>query len=237
MPRDTFDVVEINPKHGFALLRPDGGGGPFHAPLYPDEESGEPQMQLRVGDRVTGLRRGQSVSEVAWQSRAQPPADLVERMAELLAKLERWELRIPATAFDLAEHHWRDSREDPLTLELLSQLPTFFDWEVDHPYEDATLLERLEAAMQPYLPGFQVQPVQGRAAFAVQPGGVEVVAGEGSREAPGITFEPLLRQVNTRLEGAGAPVRWVPTGDDWILAPPGLAELLVLHGVLGPRPA
>jgi hypothetical protein len=237
MPRDTFSVVEVNPRHGFALLRPDGGGGPFHAPLYPEEESGQPLMQLRVGDRVTGLRRGQSVSDVTWLSRAEPPADLVERMAELLAKLERWELRVPATAFDLAEHHWRDSREDPLRLELLSQLPTFFDWEGAHPYEDASLLERLEAAMQPYLPGFQVQPVQGRPAFVLRPGGVEVAAGEGSWEAPGTTFAPLLAQVNTRLEDASAPVRWVPTGEDWLLAPPGLAELLVLHGVLGPRPA
>ncbi|NMO15048.1 hypothetical protein HPC49_07360 [Pyxidicoccus fallax] len=237
MPRDTFSVVEINPKHGFALLRPDGGAGPFHAPLYPDEESGEPRMQLRVGDRVTGLRRGQSVSDVKWQSRAQPPSDLVERMGELLAKLERWELRIPATAFDLAEHHWRDSREDPLHLELLSQLPTFFEWDVDHPYEDAGLLERLQAAMQPYLPGFQVQPVQGRPAFILTPGDVEVAAGEGSWESPDITFAPLIHQVNARLEAASAPVRWVPTEDDWVLAPPGLAELLVLHGVLGPRPA
>ena len=29
-------------------------------------------------------------------------------------------------------------------VELLSQLPTFFDWEADHPYEDPSLLERLE---------------------------------------------------------------------------------------------
>ena len=237
MPRDTFSVVEVNPKHGFARLRPEGGEGLLHAPLYPDEESGVPRLQLRVGDRVTGLRRGQSVSEVDWVSRVEPPWELVERMGELLAKLERWELRIPATAFELAEHHWRVSREDPLHLELLAQLPTFFDWELAHPYEDASLLERLEAAMQPYLPGFQVQPLQGRAAFLLQPGGVEVAAGEGSRESPGTTFAPLLMQVNARLEGAGAPVRWVPSEDDWVLAPPGLVELLVLHGVLGPRPA
>jgi hypothetical protein len=236
MPRDTFSVVEINPKHGFAQLRPESGAGLVHAPLYPDEESGLPQMQLRVGDRVSGLRRGQSVSEVKWVSRAEPPYALVERMGELLAKLERWEVRIPSTAFDLAEHHWRDSREDPLRQELLSQLPTFFDWELSHPYEDAALLERLEAAMQPYLPGLQVQPLQGRAAFLLQPGAAEVEAGEGSRETPGPTFAPLLTRVNALLEGAGAPVRWVPTEDDWLLAPPGLAELLVLHGVLGPRP-
>ncbi|WP_164018297.1 hypothetical protein [Pyxidicoccus trucidator] len=237
MPKDLFSVVEVNPRHGFARLRPDVGEGLLHAPLYPEEDSGEPPLQLRVGDRVTGQRRGQSVSEVAWVSRAEPPYELVERMGELLAKLERWEVRIPATAFDLAEHHWRESREDPLRLELLAQLPSFFDLELVHPYEDASLLERLEAAMQPYLPGFQVQPLQGRAAFRVQPGGTEVEAGEGSREAPGPTFAPLLVRVNALLEEAGAPVRWVPNEGDWILAPPALAELLVLHGVLGPRPA
>ena len=154
----------------------------------------------------------------------------------MLAKLERWELRIPTTAYDRAEHHWRERKEDPLHLELLSQLPTFFDWELAHPYEDAALLERLEAAMQPYLPGFQVQPLQGRASFRLLPGGDEVEAGKGSREAPGTTFAPLLMRVNARLERAGAPVRWVPTEEDWLLAPPGLIELLVLHGVLGPRP-
>ncbi len=236
MPRDTFSVVEVNPKHGFARLRPDVGEALVHAPLYPDEESGEPPMQLRVGDRVTGLRRGQSVSEVKWVSRAEPPYALVERMGELLAKLEQWEVRIPATAFDLAEHHWRDSREDPLRLELLAQIPGFFDWELAHPYEDAALLDRLQAAMQPYLPGFQVRPLQGRSAFRLEPGGAEVDAPPGDREAPAVTFEPLLLAVNGLLEGAGAPVRWVPTEEDWLLAPPGLAELLVLHGVLGPRP-
>lgn len=236
MPRDTFTVAEINPKHGFARLKPEGGEGLFTAPLYPEPESDAPQMQLRPGDRVTGLRRGQSVSEVAWVSRVEPPYELVERMGELLAALEKWELRIPATAMDLAEHHWRDSREDPLHQELLGQLPTFFDWELAHPYEDASLLDRLQAAMQPYLPGFQVRPLQGRSAFRLEPGGLEVQAPPGDRDAPGVTFEPLLLAVNGLLEGAGAPVRWVPTGEDWLLTPPGLAELLVLHNVLGPRP-
>ncbi len=232
MARETFSVVEVNPAHRFARLRPESGGALLHAALYPDEESPEPQLQLREGDRVEGLRRGQSVADWGWVSRAEPPADLVERMGELLAKLEGFELRVPATAYALAEHHWRHSRADPLHQELLAQLPTFFDWELAHPYEDAALLERLQAAMQPYLPGFQVAPQAGRAAFHVEPGGLDVPAPEGRRDAPAATFEPLLLQVNALLEGAGTPVRWVPTEDDWILAPPGLAELLVLHGVL-----
>ncbi|QDE69553.1 hypothetical protein BHS09_22625 [Myxococcus xanthus] len=235
MARETFSVVEVNPAHRFARLRPESGGPLLHAGLYPEEEAPEPQLQLRQGDRVEGQRRGQSVADWGWVSRAEPPADLVERMGELLAKLEKYELRVPATAYDLAEHHWRQSRANPLHQELLAQLPTFFDWELSHPYEDGALLERLQAAMQPYLPGFEVTPQSGRAAFRLEPGGHEVSAPEGSREAPVSTFEPLLLQVNSLLEGAGAPVRWVPTEDDWILAPPGLAELLVLHGVLGSR--
>ncbi|WP_338865454.1 hypothetical protein [Myxococcus stipitatus] len=235
MARDTFTVEDVNPKHGFARLRPVSGEGLLHAPLYPEPGSGAPPFQLRVGDTVSGVRRGQSVSDVAWVSRAEPPYELVERMGELLAKLEQWELKVPATALELAEHHWRDSRQDPLRAELSSQLPTFFDWELAHPYEDGALLERLEAAMQPYLPGFAVKPLQGRNAFAVEPGGVEVEAGEGNWEAPATTFEPLFRQVNALLEKAGAPVRWVPSENDWLLSPPGLAELLALHGVLGPR--
>ncbi|MCP3098478.1 hypothetical protein LZ198_06255 [Myxococcus sp. K15C18031901] len=237
MPQDTFTVEEVNPKHGFARLRPDAGGGLVNTSLYPEPESGEPPFQLRVGDRVRAERRGVSASEVRWVSRAEPPAELVERMGELLAKLEQWELKVPATAYDLAEHHWRVSREDPLRQELLAQLPTFFDWELSHPYEDASLLERLEAAMQPYLPGFGVKPVQGRDVFVVEPEPVEVPAGPGDWDAPATTFEPLLHQVNTRLEGAHAPVRWVPLANDWLLAPPALADLLVLHNVLGPGPA
>ncbi|AKQ65415.1 hypothetical protein A176_002327 [Myxococcus hansupus] len=235
MARETFSVVEVNPAHRFARLRPESGGALLHAGLYPEEESPEPQLQLREGDRVEGQRRGQSVADWGWVSRTEPPPDLVERMGELLAKLEGFELRVPATAYDLAEHHWRRSRADPLHQELLAQLPTFFDWELSHPYEDGALLDRLQAAMQPYLPGFEVAPQAGRSAFRLEPGGHDVPAPEGSREAPATTFEPLLLQVNGLLEGAGAPVRWVPTEDDWILSPPGLAELLVLHGVLGPR--
>ncbi|NTX01758.1 hypothetical protein [Myxococcus sp. CA040A] len=235
MARDTFTVEDVNPKHGFARLRPDSGEGLFNAPLYPEPESGAPPFQLRKGDRVTGLRRGQAVADVAWVSRAEPPYELVERMGELLAKLEPWELKVPATAMELAEHHWRDSREDPLRQELLSQLPTFFDFELSHPFKDGALLERLEAAMQPYLPGFAVKPLQGRNAFVVDPGAVEVEVGEGDWDAPAKTFTPLLLRVNAQLEAAGAPVRWVPAENDWLLLPPGLAELLVLHGVLGPR--
>ncbi|MFY1827197.1 hypothetical protein ACN47A_14855 [Myxococcus fulvus] len=235
MARDAFTVEDVNSQHGFALLRPDSGEGPFHAPLYPEPESDAPPFQLRKGDRVTGQRRGQSVADVAWVTRVEPPYELVERMAELLAKLEQWELKVPATALELAEHHWRQSREDPLRRELTSQLPTFFDWELSHPYEDGALLERLEAALQPYLPGFAVRPLQGREAFVVDPGGHEVEAGEGDWDAPATTFEPLLQRVNAVLEHAGAPVRWVPTGNDWVLAPPGLAELLVLNSALGPR--
>ena len=37
MPRDLFSVVEVNPRHGFARLRPDVGEGLLHAPLYPED--------------------------------------------------------------------------------------------------------------------------------------------------------------------------------------------------------
>lgn len=233
MAEETFTVAEINPKHGFARLRPQKGEGLFHTGLYPEpESSGAPPFQLRVGDTVTGLRRGQTVSDVAWVKRVPPPEEVVERVAELLAQLERWEIRLPFEARVLAEHQWRDSRENPLQDELRAQLPTFFDWDGAHPYEDASLLDRLVAAMQPYLPGLALHPLEGRPAFRLEPGGVEVVAGEGNWETPQPTFAPLLAQVNARLEEAKAPVRWVPTREDWMLAPPALAELLQRHGLL-----
>ena len=121
MARETFSVVEVNPAHRFARLRPESGGPLLHAGLYPEEEAPEPQLQLREGDRVEGQRRGQSVADWGWVSRAEPPAELVVRMGELLAKLEKYELRVPATAYDLAEHHWRRSRANPLHQELLAQ--------------------------------------------------------------------------------------------------------------------
>lgn len=236
MAQETFTVEEINPKHGFARLRPDApspGDGVLHTALYPDPEfTHAPPFQLRKGDRVTGLRRGQTVSEVSWLQRVEPPWAEVERVAELLALLERWEIRIPHEARFLAEHAWRESREDPLRDELQAQLPTFFDWEGAHPFEDSSLLERLSAAMQPYLPGFAVQPVQGQPSVRVEPGAVEVQAGVGSWDVPQPTFAPMIAEVNARLAAAHAPVRWVPTREDWMLAPPALAALLQKHGLL-----
>jgi hypothetical protein len=237
MAQESFTVEEINPRHGFARLRPEQGGGLPHTALYPDPEfSHAPPFQLRPGDRVAGLRRGQTVSEVTWLERVEPPWEEVERVAELLALLERWEIRVPHEARVLAEHAWRDSREDPLRDALQAQLPGFFDTEV-HPFEDPSLLERLAAAMQPYLPGLQVRPVQGQPAVRVEPGAVEVVAGVGSWDVPQPTFLPLLAEVNARLEAAKAPVRWVPTKEDWVLAPPALAELLRKHGLWEPTAA
>ncbi|CAM4480244.1 hypothetical protein HRD49_21250 [Corallococcus exiguus] len=233
MAQDTFVVEEINPKHGFARVRPEEGTGLLHTALYPDPEFTQaPPFQLRKGDRVTGLRRGETVSEVSWLTRVEPPWEEVERVAELLALLERWEIRIPHEARVLAEHAWRDSKDNPLRDELQAQLPTFFDLEGAHPFEDPTLLERLSAAMQPYLPGFVIQPVQGQPAVRVEPGAVEVQAGVGSWDVPQPTFVPMIAEVNARLAAAGAPVRWVPTREDWMLAPPALAALLQKHGLL-----
>jgi hypothetical protein len=65
-----------------------------------------------------------------------------------------------------------------------------------------------------------------------EPGAVEVEAGVGTRDAPQPTFAPLLAQVNARLDAVKAPVRWVPTREDWMLAPPALAALLQRHGLL-----
>ncbi|RKG78549.1 hypothetical protein [Corallococcus terminator] len=233
MAQETFTVEEINPKHGFARLRPDAGEGMLHTALYPDPEfTHAPPFQLRQGDRVSGVRRGQTVSEVSWVTRVEPPWEEVERVAELLALLERWEIRIPFEARVLAEHSWRESREDPLRDELQAQLPTFFDFDGAHPFEDPSLLERLSAAMQPYLPGFSVQPVQGQPAVRVEPGSVEIVAGVGSWDIPQPTFAPMIAEVNARLAAVQAPVRWVPTREDWMLAPPALAALLQKHGLL-----
>ncbi|MBJ6764077.1 hypothetical protein JGU66_25165 [Myxococcaceae bacterium JPH2] len=236
MASGTFTVVELNAKHGFALLRPEEGGEAVPTSLYPDSEAGGPSVhQLRVGDRVKGLRRGRTVSEVTWVQKAPPPYAEVERMGELLALLERWELHLPFEAVALAEHHWRDSREHPLEDALLAQLPTFLDRGGTHPYEDAGLLERLVGATRRYLPELAVHPVAGKAAFRVEPGAVEVEAPRASGEAPGPTFAPLLAEVNARLAAHGAPVRWLAVGTDWVLAPPALVEVLGRFGVLGAR--
>ena len=87
-PVDTFVVEELNETHRFARLRPEGGTGLVHSGLFPEQEDGElSPLRLRRGDRVAGVRRGQTVTQVHWLERAAPPEELVGRMRALLERL------------------------------------------------------------------------------------------------------------------------------------------------------
>ena len=232
-PTDVFVVEETHEAHGFARLRAEGGTGLFHCGLFPELPGGElSALRLQVGDRVSGARRGQTVSQVRWLSRAAPPEDWVRRMRELLHQLETLGLQVSLSPEALAEHHWREGAGSPLLEQLKPQLRLFFEWERSHPFEDERLLDRVEQGTREFLPGFSVLPVPGVSRFRVEPGSQVIVGGEPDWEEPARLFEPLVEHINQELGRTGARVRWTPVRDNWVLATPELVELLVSNGVL-----
>jgi len=235
-PRDTFVVEELSEALGFARLRSESGQGLFHCGLFPEQPGGElSPLRLQAGDKVSGVRRGQTVSEIQWLSRAAPPEALVRRMEELLRQLDAWGLRVSVPPEALAEHHWREGVGSPLLEELKPRLRLFFDWERAHPFEDERLLDRVEQATQEHVPGFTVLPVPGVARFRVEPGPHVIVGGEPDWDEPARLFEPLVEYINRELGRVGARVRWVPVRGNWVLASPEVVELLVDNGVLQGR--
>lgn len=233
---EVFLVEELNETHGFARLRAEGGSASAHCGLFPEQEGGElSPFRLQSGDRVTGVRRGQTVSHIQWLSRAAPPESLVRRMEEVLRRLEALGLRVDVAPETLAEHQWREGPGSPLLEALRSQLRLFFAWEQAHPFEDERLLSRVEQATGEHLPDFSVLPVPGVARFRVEPGAHLIVGGEPDWEAPDGLFEPLVEHINQELGRAKSPVRWMPVRDNWVLATPELVDVLVSQGVLQGR--
>jgi len=223
---ETFEVVEVNERHGFARVRSEQSGAIFHTELKPE---GQPD-RLRVGDRIQGLARGQSVSRVSWVHRAPPSKDAVERARALLSDLGRLGYQFPLTAVQLGDWQGRAEAAGAMMEILMTRIPVFF-----HKNEEAeaTLLERFEAAMAPHVKDFKVKPVAREPKVVTDPGGVMVQL--GSVSDPVALFEPLLAHANERLESAGAPVRWVPVRRNWLLASPLAVRLLESHGLVQPR--
>jgi hypothetical protein len=235
-PTDTFLVDEINEAHGFARLRAESGAGLFHCGLFPEVPGGElSPLRLQVGDRVSGVRRGQTVSHIQWISRAAPPEELVRRVAELLRQLEERGLPVDLAPESLADHQWREGVGSPLLEALEPKLRRFFDWEAAHPFEDERLLDRVEQATQEHVPGFSVLPIPGQPRFRVEPGSLVIVGGEPDWDEPARLFAPLVEHLNRELGRTGAQVRWVPVRDNWVLAAPEVVDLLVGNGVLQGR--
>jgi hypothetical protein len=233
-PTETFVVEDINEAHGFARLRVEGGSDLSHCGLFPEQGDGEfSALRLQLGDRVVGVRRGQTVSQVQWLERAAPPEALVRRMEELSRQLEARGLRVDVTPESLADHQWREGPGSPLLEALQPRLRLFFA--EAHPFEDERLLTRVEQAMAEYLPDFSVLPVPGVARFRVEPGSHVIVGGEPDWEDPVQLFEPLVEHINQELGRAKAPVRWMPVRDNWVLASQELVDLLVSNGVLQGR--
>jgi hypothetical protein len=235
-PTDTFVVEDINQAHGFARLRAEGGSGLVHSGLFPEQPGGElSPLRLQVGDRVSGLRRGQTLSQVRWLGRALPPRERVAQVEELLRRLAARGLPVSVDAEAVADHHWREGPGSPLLDALAPQLRFFFDPAGTHPFEDARLLERVEGATAEHLPGFSVRPVPGVARFQVEPGAHVIAGGEPDWEDPTQLFDTLVEHINQELGRAGATVRWTPVRGDWVLAPQDVVDLLVHHGVLQGR--
>src|SRR5262245_61367254 len=100
---ETFEVVEVNERHGFARVRLERTGDLFHTELKPE---GQPE-RLRVGDRIRGMARGQSVGRVSWVHRAPPPPAAVEQARALFADLARFGYQLPMSPEQLADAQGR----------------------------------------------------------------------------------------------------------------------------------
>jgi hypothetical protein len=232
MSYETFRVVEANEQFGFARLKSESSEELLHAELYPDEGENKGPLQLRVGDHVSGLRRGQSVSRVSWVSKTPPPAELVQKMGELGRALAQHGFESAGSPEVLAERSWRKARDrGALEVELSHRLPAFFSEEL-HPLEDAQLLHRVSERTGEFVPQLSIQPLAGQAKLRVDPGGHEVPAPKSTREDPLPTFRPLVDRLNALLEVAGAKVRWVQVRGNWRLGVPDLVALVVRHGLV-----
>lgn len=223
---ETFEVVEVNERHGFARVRSERTGAVLHTGIKPEGQLD----RLRVGDRIQGMARGQSVGRVSWVHRAPPPPEAVDRARGLLADLARFGYQLPMTPEQLVDAQGRAEQAGAMMAVLKGSIPTFFD---EREEADASLLDRFEGAMTPYVKGFQVKPVAREPKVITEPGGVVVAL--GSMADPVALFEPLLAHANERLESAGAPVRWVPVRRNWLLASPLAVRLLESHGLVQPR--
>jgi hypothetical protein len=223
---ETFEVVEVSERHGFARVRSERTGAFFHTELKPE---GQPD-RLRVGDRIQGLARGQNVGRVSWVHRAPPPPAAVDRARSLLADLGRFGYQLPLTPEQLVEAQGQAESAGAMMEILRARIPSFFHEKEE---ADASLFERFEEAMTPHVKGFQVKPIARETKVITEPGGVVVQL--GSVSDPVALFEPLLAHANERLEVAGAPVRWVPVRRNWLLASPLAVRLLESHGLVQPR--
>ncbi len=233
MAYETFRVVEANERFGFARLKGEGSEELLHAELYPDDGEAPGALQLRPGDVVRGLRRGQAVSRLTWVTKAPPPEELVQKLGEAARALAQAGFTAVPPAHVLAERSWRRARDvGELEAELAQRLPTFFDDQL-HPFDDEELLARTAQRMQAWVPGLSIAPDPAAPrALKVEPGGHPVVPLEASREDPLPTFVPLVDRLNALLEAAGAKERWVRVHRDWRLGEPALIGLLVRQGVL-----
>lgn len=240
METDVFVVIESNTRYRFARLQSESSGQQLHTGLYVERAGGAAE-RLHVGDRVRGRVRGQSLHAPVFVERAAPPEQAVADMESLLAALGRFGLQVALSARQLAEEQWRSREAEEgvvhasLREALHPQLTFLFDWEQAHPLEDPRLLDRLSGAMRPHVPGCSVEllPGEGGAAtLLLQPGGTRVPAPEAEWEHPTPRYAALVEASNALLERHGAPVRWVRLREDWLLAPPELARLLMARGLL-----
>jgi hypothetical protein len=240
METEVFVVIESNTRFRFARLQSESSGRLLHTELYVERAGGEAE-RLHVGDRVRGRARGQSLHAPVFVERATPPEQLVADMESLLAALGRLGLQVPLSARQLADEQWRSREAEEglmyasLREALHPQLTFLFDWEQAHPLEDPLLLDRLSGAMRPHVPGYSVELLtaeQGSAAFLLQPGGTRVPAPEAEWEHPTPRYAALVEASNALLERQGAPVRWARLREDWLLAPPELARLLMSRSLL-----
>lgn len=227
----TFEVIDTNQQFNFARVK-SANGDELRCELFPEQaDETEGEEQLQVGDLVTGLIRGQNLHRVSMVQRASPPAALVAQLESIVQALRTHGLSITIEPVELAQQEWRSRlsaegvKRVGLREVVLPQLTFFFDYEKAHPFEDASLLPRFQAAMQRHLPPFQAKTEE--EAFRIEPGSARIEWGHNAWLTPTGRYEPLIAAANQMLAGQGVAERWHRLPEDWVLASPQLMQRLL----------
>lgn len=232
----TFEVIDTNRQFNFARVK-SANGDVLRCELFPEQaDETEGEEQLQVGDRVTGLVRGENLHRVSMVRRAPPPAELLAQLESTVQALRSYGLTIDVEPMALAQLEWRSrlSAEGVKRIGLrevvLPQLTFLFDYEKVHPSEDATLVPRFQTVMQRWVPQFQL--VVEEHSFRLEPGGNQVVVGTSGWITPTGRYEPLIAAANQMLAAQGVAERWHRLPEDWVLATPELMQLLLSSELL-----
>jgi len=249
-----FKVTEADHQRGFARLKQEGDETVVTTDLVVlDAARGTPH-RLRCGVVLRGEIRGARLLDPSVVEEAPPPDSVIQATDALVRSLRLHGLRVETPIPQLAAQEWRldakilnlgatggpaDGGHPVLARIVQPQLTLLIDWanqgyaeeRLEHPFEDDTLPTRFAAATSHRAPGFSCRATE--RGYVVGAGQQAVPFGDWDWVHPHPFFVSITSIANQALASAGAAERWIDTQDeDWVLASPALAALLIEHELL-----